>query len=327
MAVHESADETLLSLGDRLLRVSGPQSALRETLRLLRAGTAREPLTASGAGQGLLEELDRLGWLTSEEPRTFRGETYERQADYLALFTPDTAAAQERLLRSRVALIGVGGIGSVVTQHLVASGVGAYWLLDPDTVAGHNLNRQFVYGPQDEGAPKVEALARYVRGVRPDAEVTGVRLRVTGAADLSAALPDDLDLVVVAADGPPGLAAAVWEWAGVTRTAMSIAAVGVGSGFWGPLLDPGQGSCLDCFEQLRRTRFTAVERELEERSADPAPFSFGPGNTAIAAMLAHDILQYLCSGDCPTLERRAVLDFVRQRITHSEKSSCTCPKK
>lgn len=327
VAVQETPRETLLSMGDRLLRVAGPRPALREALRLLRLGTTPQELAAADVpdAAALLEELDRLGWLTAEPPRSYPGQTFERQVDALALFTPDTHAAQERLARARVALLGLGGIGGVVAQHLAASGVREYWLVDHDTVALHNLNRQFTYGPEDAGKPKTEALAGYLRRVRPDSEIAGFLRRVTAAADLHRILPEDLDLVVVAADGPPGLPGAVWDWAEATGTPMTSGAVGVGSGFWGPLLEPGRGGCLSCFEALRTAAFTPVERELEKRSAEPAPFSFGPANTVIAAMLAHDIVQYLCSGDCPTLDRRAALDFVRQHIAHSEKSSCTCP--
>lgn len=328
VAVLESPDESLLNLGDRLLRVRGAQPELRQVLRLLGAGSTAEQLAAAWNGDAvaaLLGELEACGWLSSEPHRAFPGETYERQVDYLSLFTPDTAAAQQRLLDARVAVIGVGGIGGIVAQHLVAAGVGRFTLVDHDTVAAHNLNRQFTYGPQDVGRPKVRALARYLRSVRPDAQVTEVGRRVTSVADLAAALPAGLDLVVVAADSPADLPATVWTWAAATGTAMAVGSVGVGTGFWGPVLDPSRGGCWTCFERARLAPCTDLERELEQRSTEPARFSFGPSNTATAAMLAHDIVQFVCSGSCPTMGRRAALDFTRQRITHSEESTCTCP--
>ncbi|MDQ0797260.1 ThiF family adenylyltransferase [Streptomyces sp. B1I3] len=331
MAVHETECETLLNLGDRLLRVGGPQPRVRAALDRLRTGTTQDRLAADwapGAVAALLAELRDQGWLTgeSEEERAaFAGETYERQVDHLALFGPDTAAAQRRLLGSRVAVIGLGGIGGIVTQHLVGAGVSRFWLVDDDCVAGHNLNRQFTYGSQDIGSPKTRALARSLSALRPGIRTTGVRKRITEAAQLFDELPGDLDLVIVAADTPPGLPDVVWEWAVATGTPTAVAAVGVGIGFWGPVLVPARDGCWPCFERGRRAVLTGLERTVEDRSAEPAPFSFGPSNTVIAAMLAHDVVEFLCSGSCPTLGRRAALDFRRQRITHSEEMKCSCP--
>ncbi|MEU2771201.1 HesA/MoeB/ThiF family protein [Streptomyces diastaticus] len=334
MDVQEIAHETLLVLADQLLRIQSHslQAPLREALRSLRQGTDVGALAnawADGEAAALLAELDALGWLTSEPidaSLDFAGETYERQLDYLGLFTPDTAAAQRRLLSARVGILGLGGVGGLVAQHLVAAGVGTFHLVDDDTVAKHNLNRQFTYAPEDVGAPKTEALARYLRRVRPEAEVTGYRRRITDEAGLDAVFGPGrrLDLLVLAADVPSDLPATVARWAAVTGTPFSMGAVGVGTGFWGPLVDPSRGGCWDCFERARRAALTEVEREVESGATEPAPFSFGPSNTTVAAMLAHDIIQYLCSGRCPTSGRRAALDFTQQHITHTEESTCTC---
>lgn len=334
MDVQEAAHETLLSLGDRLLRIQGAslQAPLRDALRSLRRGTDADALADAWAEKeaaALLAELDALGWLTAEPgdvQRDFEGETYERQLDYLGLFTPDTAAAQRRLLSARVGILGLGGLGGIVAQHLVAAGVGTFRLVDDDTVARHNLNRQFTYAPEDVGTPKTEALARYLRRVRPDAEVTGHRRRITDEAGLESVFGPGrrLDLLILAADSPPDLPGTVARWAAATGTPFSMGAVGVGTGFWGPLVDPARGDCWSCFERARRAALTAVEREVENGATEPAPFSFGPSNTTVAALLAHDMIQYLCGGRCPTSGRRAALDFTRQRITHTEESTCTC---
>ena len=332
MAVQENADETLLSLGDRLLRIQGSrlQAPVRDALRRLREGTTSDVLAGTW-GQDpathLLAELDALGWLTAEPPDAtvpFAGETFERQVDYLGLFTPDSAAAQRRLLAARVGVLGLGGIGGIVAQHLAGAGVGRFRLVDHDTVARHNLNRQFTYGPGDVGTPKPQALARSLRTLRPDADITGIGRRVTDEAGLESVFGDRIDLLIVAADTPPGLPAIVACWASASRIPFVTGAVGVGTGFWGPLVDPSQGGCWTCFDRERRGLLTPLEREVEDRMTEPAPFSFGPANTAVAALLAHDVVQFLCTGACPTSGRRAALDFNRQRITHTEESTCTC---
>lgn len=61
-------------------------------------------------------------------------------------------------LSSTVALcLGVGGLGSYVTIHLVRLGVKKLIIFDNDSVDVHNLNRQILYGINDIGRPKVEA--------------------------------------------------------------------------------------------------------------------------------------------------------------------------
>ncbi|MFB6843991.1 ThiF family adenylyltransferase [Streptomyces sp. NPDC056373] len=324
-----------MSLGDRLLRIQGSrlQAPVRDALRRLREGTTTEVLAGTWAQEPaahLLAELDSLGWLTAEPPeaaRPFSGETFERQVDYLGLFTPDSAAAQRRLLAARIGILGlggIGGIGGIVAQHLAGAGVSRFRLVDHDTVARHNLNRQFTYGPADVGTPKPQALARSLRTLRPEGEITGIGRRVTDETGLESAFGDRVDLLIVAADTPPELPATVARWAVATRTPFVSAAVGVGTGFWGPLVDPSRGGCWTCFERQRRALLTPLEREVEDRMTEPAPFSFGPGNTTVAALLAHDVIQFLCTGTCPTSGRRAALDFTRQRITHTEESTCTC---
>ena len=52
---------------------------------------------------------------------------------------------QRRLLASRVAVIGVGGLGSAVATYLAGAGVGSIVLADPDTVSLSNLQRQILY--------------------------------------------------------------------------------------------------------------------------------------------------------------------------------------
>ena len=64
---------------------------------------------------------------------------------------------QQRLLRSAVLLVGLGGLGSAVAPALVGAGVGRIGLADPDTVSESNLQRQTLYTERQIGQPKCEA--------------------------------------------------------------------------------------------------------------------------------------------------------------------------
>ena len=64
---------------------------------------------------------------------------------------------QARLSAAKVAVVGLGGIGSPAVQYLAGAGVGRLVLIDDDRVEASNLHRQTIYATADVGTPKVEA--------------------------------------------------------------------------------------------------------------------------------------------------------------------------
>ncbi len=79
--------------------------------------------------------------------------------------------AMERLARARVAVFGIGGVGSYTVEALARSGVGALDLIDNDTVSLSNLNRQLIATLDTVGQPKVEVAARRISRLNPDCRV------------------------------------------------------------------------------------------------------------------------------------------------------------
>ena len=80
-------------------------------------------------------------------------------------------AALARLRRSRVAIFGLGGVGSFTAEALARAGVGHFLLVDDDLVCLTNLNRQLIALHSTLGRPKVEVMAERIRDINPDAEV------------------------------------------------------------------------------------------------------------------------------------------------------------
>ena len=77
---------------------------------------------------------------------------YQRQ-----IILPDFGEeGQQKLLNASVLVVGVGGLGSVAALYLTAAGVGTIGLMDADTVALHNLQRQVLYREDEIGESKVE---------------------------------------------------------------------------------------------------------------------------------------------------------------------------
>jgi adenylyltransferase/sulfurtransferase len=81
---------------------------------------------------------------------------------------------QEKLAKSRVAVVGLGGLGTVSSLYLALAGVGHLRLIDQDTVEVHNLHRQVLYGLRDLRFPKVEVSAGRLREANPFVEVEAV---------------------------------------------------------------------------------------------------------------------------------------------------------
>ena len=77
----------------------------------------------------------------------------------------------EKLARSHVIVFGVGGVGSYVVEALARSGVGALDLVDNDTVALTNLNRQIIATRETLGQYKVDAAEARIRAINPDCRV------------------------------------------------------------------------------------------------------------------------------------------------------------
>ena len=80
--------------------------------------------------------------------------------------------AMARLARSRVLLVGLGGVGGYVAEFLVRGGVGHLTIVDGDAVDPTNRNRQLVALRSTEGQPKSAVLADRLRDINPEAQVT-----------------------------------------------------------------------------------------------------------------------------------------------------------
>ncbi|MBQ7306418.1 MAG: ThiF family adenylyltransferase, partial [Clostridia bacterium] len=82
------------------------------------------------------------------------------------------APALSRLQAARVAVFGVGGVGGFTAEALVRAGVGSIDLIDNDTVALTNLNRQIIALHSTLGRSKVQVMAERLRDINPAACIT-----------------------------------------------------------------------------------------------------------------------------------------------------------
>ena len=77
----------------------------------------------------------------------------------------------EKLKNSKVAIFGIGGVGSFVTEGLVRAGVGNFVLVDDDKVCLTNLNRQIIATRKTIGKYKVDVMKERILEINPNANV------------------------------------------------------------------------------------------------------------------------------------------------------------
>lgn len=174
-----------------------------------------------------------------------------------------SVADQLRLLRSRVAVVGCGGLGGYLVEQLARLGVGRILAIDPDVFEEHNLNRQLLSTPAALGRPKVELAAERVAAVNPavTVEARQVAFCAGNGPELlggCAAVLDGLDSVLVRR-----------ELAGVCR-ALSLPLVhGAIAGWYGQVTVQLPGSDLQPFFPATGTG-QGVESALGNPSFTPA---------------------------------------------------------
>lgn len=79
--------------------------------------------------------------------------------------------SMEKLKNAKVAVFGVGGVGGYVAEALARSGIGAFVLVDKDTVSLSNINRQIIATLKTVGRDKTDVMCERIHDINPEAQV------------------------------------------------------------------------------------------------------------------------------------------------------------
>ena len=82
----------------------------------------------------------------------------------------------EKLVRSHVAVFGVGGVGGYVCEALVRSGVSHITIIDKDVVSESNINRQIIATYDTLGMSKVEVMKKRILSINPSCIVDAIEM-------------------------------------------------------------------------------------------------------------------------------------------------------
>lgn len=171
----------------------------------------------------------------------FSNEQLERYSRHIIL-KEIGVKGQQKLLDSKVLIIGAGGLGAPAALYLAAAGVGTIGIVDADEVDLSNLQRQVIHSTSDIGKAKVRSAKESMEAINPDVKVNTYRKFVDSSNIMD--LIKDYDFVIDGTDNFPAkflindacvMAKKPFSHAGIIR-------------FKGQLMTyvPGQGPCYRC---------------------------------------------------------------------------------
>ena len=108
---------------------------------------------------------------------------------------------QEKLLQTKILIIGAGGLGSPAVYYLAAAGVGVIGVVDNDVVELSNLQRQIIHNSKDLDRKKVDSAKEKIMLLNPEIKVIAHELRIDRLS--LAEIIDDYDFVLDATDNFP----------------------------------------------------------------------------------------------------------------------------
>jgi molybdopterin/thiamine biosynthesis adenylyltransferase/rhodanese-related sulfurtransferase len=141
---------------------------------------------------------DGLDW---SAPKSLTAEQRNRYQRHLLLTEVDVAG-QQKLLESRVLLLGAGGLGSPAALYLAAAGVGTIGIIDMDVVDESNLQRQILHNIERVGDRKVDSAKKTITLLNPDVDVVSYDVRL-GADNVLDILGDGWDVILDGTDNFP----------------------------------------------------------------------------------------------------------------------------
>ena len=158
---------------------------------------------------------------------------------------------QEKLKGARVAILGMGGLGTPAALLLARMGIGYLRLVDRDTVSKTDLHRQMLYHPEDVGLPKVVVAKRELLKMNPNLEVEAVAAPLMKSNALE--LLDEVDAVI---DGLDNIRARYILNRTILRLRLPYVFAAAVEMFGAvSSIIPGETACLECFYSGLRDEF------------------------------------------------------------------------
>ena len=225
----------------------------------------------------------------------------QKERYYNSIFLKEIGEkGQEKLLNSRVLVIGAGGLGSHVLPILVSSGVGFIGIIDNDVVSLDNLPRQIIYEYKDVGKYKVNSAKRRLARLNPDVTIKTYKLYLSKRN--GGRIIKDYDLVIDCTDN--------FESKFVindlcVRWNIPFICAGV-SDFKGQVM-----TCIPNKSKDFKSLFNELPINIEQKYKDEDQGVFPPAVALIGNIASSEALKYLIGIDDLLLDTLLVVDTLK----------------
>ncbi len=229
-------------------------------------------------------------------------ERYQRQLPIIG------EEGQRRLASSSVLVVGLGGLGSIVSMYLVAAGIGKLILVDKAKVDKPDLNRQLLYTEKDIGKSKASIACKKLKALNSDVELYCIDKELTE--DIARELVSRVDVVVDALDN--------WRTRFILNKVCIEARKPLVHGgveeFYGQIttIIPGKTPCLSCF----------IPQKIEERSVNV----LGPTPGVVASIQSMEVIKLLTGIGSVLAGKMMLIDLLNNDVKVIElKRNPRCP--
>lgn len=282
-----------------------------------------EKVIASLSKEKIIVENERYhlpDWIDDEEY-----ERYYTLISWFDRFQLDTPSIElfRKIKRTRIGIVGMGGVGTLLSMMLAATGVGYLRIIDQDIVESSNLVRQIFYNESDLGSPKVSVMKKRIKDFNSRVFVETHNQYIDSKEDAKQLLKE-LDFVFLTADAPRFI---LNRWVNEACIELKTPYVYSFAGMVAPIYIPGESACFSCLETHMRKRMGSVHDEivegLQKLRTRKYP-SMATGITIVSDLHFKDAMGYLTSTYEPHTKNKLIKIVGSQLIEEDVERDRSC---
>lgn len=280
----------------------------------------------------VIKELDNSLLIAEQQTALFADDRHRSNLNFFENFSSLEVSSEvllNRIRDLRVGIVGLGGLGSNILTQLAGLGCKEIHVIEPDCVEEKNLNRQFLYKTEDIGLRKATAAKKNIFSLNPDVNVHTNILHVSSTQDLLDHFPEDLDLLICAADQPL-LKIQLWcnQYCLINQIPFISGGLGCSQGHFLTVI-PERTPCLECFYSNLLKDQKVKETLLQIMKFDNKNAAIGNSINLIASSIITEILRlFVLKIDPVSLGRRVFIDFLNLTYINEDnwtkEMSCSC---
>ncbi len=309
LQIVDEGESNVFIVGDKIYSFVFSEKKYLQALYQIQNGVDEKELLsylADAQLKLLLEKLEGYDLIIKDYENNFFNTPYEKHIDFFAEHIDNPNSFQEQLFDKSVIIIGIGGIGTVLIQHLFALGIKKFILMDFDVIHSSNLNRQFLYEYSDIGKDKLSVAKEWIKNRSSDVEVITLNHYILDSKSLIKLLSDysKADFIACCADSPPiRIRKVIVEASLKLDIPCSFCGVGCVQGSFGPLLVE---------KEKKREYLRVLDKTIETLgmgTGRPINMSIGYSNTIIGAYFVMDMVNFFLKINVLSLNKKIVFSF------------------